>query len=141
MPQAVLSVEVAEDTASVPALMVATDVADVDGDALTVALSDRSSNEGALFSTAPTVSLDTDTSVIVLQGGALNANANGVWTAVVELSDGDATVPVGTATVNVTAVNDAPTYAAGVLSVEVAEDTAGRCTADTVDGGNGCSPT
>ena len=34
------------------------------------------------------------------------------------------TVTVGTATVNVTAVNDAPTYAAGVLSVEVAEDTA-----------------
>ena len=122
---ATLSVEVAEDTASVPALMVATDVADVDGDALTVALVGNSSNEGELFSTAPTISLNTDTSVIVLQGGALNANANGVWTATVELSDGEATVPVGTATVNVTAVNDAPTYAAGVLSVEVAEDTAG----------------
>ena len=82
----VLSVEVAEDTAGIGT------VATADGGVrcspmwmathLTVALSDRSSNEGALFSTVPDVSLDTDTSVIVLQGGALNANANGEWTAV-----------------------------------------------------------
>ena len=126
---ATLSTIVAEDTAGAipPAPMtVATGVSDVDdGDVLTVLLEGRSSNEGSLFSTVPTVSLNTGTSVIVLQGGTLNANANGRWTATVRLGDGSTVVNVGEVTVNVTAANDEPTYTLGALSVTVAEDAAG----------------
>ena len=129
-----LSVTMAEDTPGAvptPPLTLATDVGDIDNAIadLTVSLTDRSSTESALFATAPTVSLESSgvgTNVIVLQDGVLNADANGVWTATVELSDSVSTpVTVGVVTVSVTAENDAPTFAAGTLSVTVAEDTAG----------------
>ena len=129
----VLSVTVDETDApvTIDSLTVATDVNDMDGDTLTVMLEGvRSTPGGAvseLFETMPTVSLASDASVwdnqnIVLSGGVANANANGVWTATVILSD-DVTTPVeaGVVTISVAPTRDAPTFVTEVLSVTVAE--------------------
>ena len=106
-------------------LTVATGVSDADGDMLTVSLVGRSSNERALFATVPEIILmDNETLMgneIVLDGGVLAANAHGVWTATVELSDGGVTVAVGVVTVSVRSVNDVPQATPETVVVNVAE--------------------
>ena len=129
----VLSVTVAETDApvTIDSLTVATDVNDVDGDTLRVFLEGvRSTPGGAvsgLFKAMPTVAVSDNTGVqdnqsIVLSGGVANADANGVWTATVLLSDGVTTpVEVGVVTISVAPTRDAPTFVTEVLSVTVDE--------------------
>ena len=129
----VLSVTVDETDApvTIDSLTVPTDVNDVDGDTLTVMLEGvRSTPGGAvseLFETMPMVSLSgapgaQNRQSIVVSGGVANANANGVWTATVILSD-DVTTPVemGVVTISVTPTRDAPTFVTEVLSVTMDE--------------------
>ena len=116
---------------TIDSLTVATGVNDVDGDTLTVTLEgERSTPGGAvseLFETMPTVSLSgapgaQNRQNIVLSGGVANADANGVWTATVILSD-DVTTPVkvGVVTITVAPTPDVPTFVKEVLSITVDE--------------------
>ena len=73
-----VSVTEANVPVSIPELVVATGVRDVDGDLLFVSLADASVVSGALaFDTAPTVSLDVSNEIVVLSGGIASADTNG----------------------------------------------------------------
>ena len=124
---------VAEDTSAVPLLTVATSVRDIDGEALTVSLRGANAVLGnkvpatitQLFVTPPGVTLtgDVGDEIIELRGGVITPNANGRWTATVELSDSAGSVTVVTVvTVSVTAENDAPVFTRGTLRWLVDEE-------------------
>ena len=115
---------VPEDSGSLSSLTVATGVSDIEGNALSVTLADASSVPDDLFATLPGVVLSgaVDAQSIVLSGGRLYVNANGVWTATVRLSDGVAVVNVGVVTVSVTPVNDAPAFTVGTTVMTIPED-------------------
>ena len=92
-------------------LTVATNVNDADGDTLTVMLAGVNSTPigtMSLFTQPPTVALSgaLGAQSIVLSGGSLNVNANGVWTATVHLSDGAVTESVGVVTISVVQCSD-----------------------------------
>ena len=113
-----------EDSGSLSSLAVATGVSNIEGNALSVTLADASSVPDDLFATLPGVVLSgaVDAQSIVLSGGRLSANATGIWTATVRLSDGVAVVDVGVVTVSVTPVNDAPAFTVGTTVMTVPED-------------------
>ena len=119
---------VPEDSGSLSSLTVATDVSDIEGDALSVMLAGASSVPDDLFATLPDVALSGAVGVqsIVLSGGRLYADANGVWTATVLLSDAEGATPVevGVVTVSVTPVNDAPVFTVGTTVMTIPEDSA-----------------
>ena len=119
-----LSLTVAEDSSPVTALTVLRNVFDVDSD-VTLSLVVARSTPERLFSRLPTLNPPTiatgSTAVaVLLSGGVLQPDANGEWTARVELSDGadllggaiTRTLTVGVVTIGVTPVNDVPTYVA-----------------------------
>ena len=112
-----------EDSGSLSSLTVATDVSDIDDDALSVTLAGASLLNGGvvLFSRSPTVALSgaVGAQSIVLSGGRLYANTSGEWTATVQLSDGVAVVDVGVVTVSVTPVNDAPVFIRHIMVVRI----------------------
>ena len=92
-------------------LTVATNVNDADGGILTVMLAGVNSTPigtMSLFIQSPTVALTgaLGAQSIVLSGGSLNTEANGVWTATVHLSDGVVTERVGVVTISVVQCSD-----------------------------------
>ena len=124
-----LSLTLAEDSSPVSALTVLRNVFDVDSD-VTVSLIVARSTPERLFSRLPTLNPPTiatgSTAVaVLLSGGVLQPDANGEWTARVELSDGadllggaiTRTLTVGVVTLRVTPVNDAPRYTVGRSAV------------------------
>ena len=87
-----LTLTVAEDSSPVTALTVLRNVFDVDSD-VTLSLVVARSTPERLFSrlptlNPPTIAAGSTAAAVLLSGGVLQPDANGEWTARVELSDG-----------------------------------------------------
>ena len=120
----VVSVDETDDEVTIPPFTVATEVNDIYYSTLTVMLAEGNSVPDDLFATLPNVTLSgaEGAQSIVLSGGVANANANGVWTATVLLSNDTTTLDVGVVTVLVTPVNDAPAFTIGTTVAEMTEN-------------------
>ena len=133
---------------AVAGLTVATDVTDVDDDlsatvrvelvsARVERFKERAGTESDVFFATPpgvaVVDVNGASSAVVLTGGALAANAYGVWAAMVALGDGKDAAPLaGEFTLEVTNEPDAPTADAvsANLSVTIAEPDADQTVID-----------
>ncbi|TFH86517.1 DUF4347 domain-containing protein [Billgrantia azerbaijanica] len=133
-------VTVTEDTASNVDLSAVT-VADVDGDSLTVTLAASAGTFAAtssggvtvggsgtgsltLAGTAADINTFLDTLSNVQYTGASNASGDNAASFTINANDGTVNPQVGSANIDITAVNDAPTASGVPTDVSVSEDTA-----------------